>query len=373
LVVPALPAQSLGGRVDTFNASARLTATPSDRVRVNAIYARDVRDNRTPSASYPAVSTDIFLGAVPRTNQPFSFTQDRFKLNAEYRGPGSLRASVGAEQDNIERTLQEVVTTRETTLWGRIGAQPLENVSMALKLAHADRSHTPYGIATWVNPPENPLLRKYNLAERKRDTAGVRADITVGENVSIGLNVDVANDDYNDTTIGLIDGRSANFGGDVSVAISDDTKLHFFAQGERIRSRQAGSQVFGQPDWSGRVKDSVDTVGLGLKHSALKGKLELGADLNFSRSRSDVTVDAGATSPPFPTAKTALDSLKLQATYRLQDNLSLMGSYWYEFYDTQDWRLDGVLPATIPNLLAFGEQTPRYRVNVVRVALRYRF
>lgn len=51
----------------------------------------------------------------------------------------------------------------------------------------------------------------------------------------------------------------------------------------------------------------------------------------------------------------------------------LTGSYWYERYDSQDWRLDGVLPATIPNLLAFGAQAPNYSVNVLRVAMRYRF
>jgi hypothetical protein len=130
--------------------------------------------------------------------------------------------------------------------------------------------------------------------------------------------------------------------------------------------------VFAQPDWSAQNKDAVDVVGVGIKHQALKGKLELGADLTFSRSSSDITVDTGSASA-FPTAKTSLDSLRLQATYRLQDNLWLTGSYWYEFYEAQDWRFDGVLPATISNLLAFGEQPPRYRVNVVRLALRYRF
>jgi hypothetical protein len=32
-----------------------------------------------------------------------------------------------------------------------------------------------------------------------------------------------------------------------------------------------------------------------------------------------------------------------------------------------------VQPNTLSDLLAFGEQPPRYNVNVVRVALRYRF
>jgi MtrB/PioB family decaheme-associated outer membrane protein len=350
-----------------------VTATPSERVRVNASYARDVRDNRTDSLSYPAVSTDIFLGATPRSNQPFSFWQDRFKVNAEYRAPGHWKASAGIDEDDRERSLQEVVTTRETTLWGRVVAQPRDNVSLALKLAHAQRNHSAYGVATWVNPPENPLLRKYYLADRSRDTAGLRADIGVGDSVNIGLSADYANDDYDHSTIGLTEGRSVSVGADVSVALAEQTQVHFFAQSEQIRSRQAGSQLYAQADWWAKSKDAVDVVGLGVKHSALKGKLDLGADLTYSRSRSDVAVDAGPSSAPFPTATTALDSVKLYATYRLKDNLSLTGSYWYEHYDTKDWRLDGVTPATVSNLLTFGVQPPRYNVNVVRLGVRYRF
>ena len=371
--LPALPASSLHGRVDTFNSNVRLTATPIDRLRVNASYARDVRDNRTASQSYPAVSADTFLGSLPRSNQPFSFSQDRFKLNADYRGPGSLKTSIGIEQNNIQRTLQEVVDTRESTLWARINVQPQDKLSLAFKLAHADRSHSSYGVATWVEPAENPLLRKFYLADRVRDSGGVRADITASERVNIGISVDLAQDDYAHSAIGLTSARSAEVGADVSVAISDQTQVHAFAQGQRIRSRQAGSQLFAQPDWSGQTKDSFNVIGLGLKHVALKGKLELGADLSFARSRSDVAVDAGVSSPAFPTARTALDSLKLRATYSLSKAVSLMGSYWYERYDAQDWRQDGVLPATIPNLLALGEQPPRYHLSVLRVALRYRF
>ena len=113
---------------------------------------------------------------------------------------------------------------------------------------------------------------------------------------------------------------------------------------------------------------------MGVKHASAEGQARSSAPTCSCRgARSAIAVDTGAADAPFPTATTAMDSLKLRATWRLKDNLSLLGSYWYERYDARDWRLDGVLPATVPNLLAFGEQPPRYRVNVVRLALRYRF
>jgi MtrB/PioB family decaheme-associated outer membrane protein len=372
--VPALPSQSLNGQADTFNASARVTAKPLEGLNLSASYDRNTRDNKTAGQSYPAVSTDMFLGATPRINQPFSFFQDRFKLGGDYRLPGSsVKTSAGVEQDYRERSLQEVVTTRETTGWGRIEGRVLENLQLQLKLAYGERNGTTYGTATWIDPPQNPLMRKFYLADRQRSSAGGRADFTAGEGVTLGLAADYANDDYSNSTIGLIDARSYSFGADFSAAVSDKTQVYGFAQTEHIRSNQAGSQVFGSPDWTARNEDRIDTVGFGLKQLAMGGKLELSADVGFSRMHNDVTVDAGVTSPPFPTVATSIDRFRLRAVYQLQKNLSVVGNWWYERYASQDWHLEGVLPATVSNLLAFGDQPARYRVNVLQLGLRYRF
>jgi MtrB/PioB family decaheme-associated outer membrane protein len=258
-------------------------------------------------------------------------------------------------------------------VWGRVEGRALENLLLQLKLAHGERDGTTYGTAAWIDPPQNPLMRKFYLADRRRDSAGGRADFTASEGVTFGLAADYANDDYNNSTIGLIDARTYSVGADFSAAISDKTQLYGFAQTEHIRSNQAGSQVFAAPDWTARNEDRIDTVGFGMKQLAMGGKLELSADVGVTRMYNDVTVDAGVTSPPFPTITTTIDRFRLRAVYQLQKNLSVVGSWWYERYDSQDWHLDGVFPSTISNLLAFGDQPPRYKVNVLQFGLRYRF
>ena len=340
--LPPLTSQSLNGRVDTFNANVKVAANATDRLTVIGTYARDVRDNKTPIESYPAVSTDMFVGAVPRSNVPFSFIQDRFKLSGDYRVPSGMVASAGIDQDNRQRTYQETVHTYDTTIWGRAVLRPMDTMSLTFKLAHGDRTNSGYGVATQVDPAENPLLRKFYLADRLRNAATVRADFTVNETINIGLGADYANDDYQHSTIGLTDDRVGSLVGDVSVALSEQTQLHVFAQGEWTKSHQVGSQVYAQPDWTGETNDTFYVGGIGIKHLTLGGKLELAGDFLLSRSRSNVTVNAGAAAPPFPTATTSLDALRLKATYRLKDNLSLIGSYWYENYDSQDWHVDGV-------------------------------
>lgn len=373
LAVPGLPALSLHGRANTFDASLRASTSPMDGLRLNASYTRSERDNDTPVATYPTVSNDMFTG-LPRSNVAFSFKRDKVRLGGDYRATGSRwQLAGGLDHDAVQRPQQEVNTTRETTLWARASAQPLKDLTVALKAAHAERSHGEYRSVAWIDPAENPLLRKFNQAERVRDTAGLRLDWAASETVNIGLSADLANDDYAFSTVGLTDGRSLSIGADLSWAVSDETQLRAFAQGERIRSKQAGSQLYAQADWWARSRDAIDVVGLGLKHQAMKGKLELSADLTYSRSSTDLQVINGGAGTVFPPGTTALDSLKLQAIYKLSDKLSLIGAYWFERYASADWRLDGVLPATVPNLLALGEQAPNYRVNLLRLVVRYRF
>jgi MtrB/PioB family decaheme-associated outer membrane protein len=373
LVVAPLPAASLHGRADTRDASLRLSAAPLERLRLVASVARHERDNKTPSLAWPTVSTDMFLGAATRVNLPYSFTHDQAKLSADWRGGRRWSLAAGIDHDTVHRTLQETNRTRDTTAWARGTARPLDNVTLTLKLSHGDRENSGYDVVAAVQPPENPLLRKFNQADRRRDAGSLRADATLGEGVAVGVNVELSKDDYTRSPIGLQAARGASVGADLSASITETTQVRAWAQAERTRFTQAGSQVFAKPDWTGRTEDAVDTAGVGVTHAALKGKLLLAADLTLSRARSDVLVRVGASGSPFPTLKTDLDTLRLSATWQFNEKLSLVGSAAHERYAATDWHLDGVLPDTVPNLLAFGEQPAHYHVTVFRVALRYRF
>ncbi|MBP6316883.1 MAG: MtrB/PioB family decaheme-associated outer membrane protein [Rubrivivax sp.] len=371
--VPALPAASLDGEVNTFNFNAKLTATPVEGLRLNALYARDMRDNETAVLAYPQVATDIFLDTALRSNTPYDLTQDRISLNADYRGLEGWKLNGGYDWDSRQRNYSEVVTTRENTVWGRATVQALEPMSLTLDLAYGDRSHSTYGTSVWVSSPQNPLMRKVNLAARERTSAGLRADWVIGDAVTLGLGANWANDDYDETVIGLNEAESRGVVGDISVMVSDETRFHAFAQGEQIESRQTGSQSYGAPDWTGNVKDRMRVVGFGIKHAAVPDKFEVGADLSFSRSTSDTSVQTVMAEPPFARAETSLDTVKLYASYRLNESLWLNGSYWFEQYESSDWRLDTVQPGNVYNLLAFGNLAPQYRVNVFRVSVRYQF
>jgi MtrB/PioB family decaheme-associated outer membrane protein len=371
LAVPALPGSSLDGSAATLDANIKLTTEISKQFRLNAIYTHNDRDNQTAQAIYPSVSTDMFLASA-RTNLPYSFTLDKLKLNADYRFTPLAKLVVGYDHDRRRRTFQEVDTTKEDTFWGKFTTRALDNVDVTLKLSHGERRGSDYlavpGIAL-----ENPLLRKYSMANRDRDSAEFRIDIAASETINIGLGVESSRDDYTDSAIGLKSGRDLGLNADVSWAVSDQTTLHLFGNRQEIQSSQSGSQMFAAPDWTGENKDTINTIGIGVKHAAIKDKLDIGANYTWSRTSSDISVNTGVTNSAFPQLGTSLDSFKLYANYRLSESLSLLGSYWYERYGTSNWMLDGVAPGTIPNILTLGEQSPNYHVHVIRLLMRYKF
>ena len=369
-----LPSQSLGGRVDTYNGGLKLTATPTAGLKLIGSYDHDQRDNRTPVRAFPIVTTDMIATGATRTNTPFSYKLDRFKAMGDYAGslPWNTRLTGAVEYEQRERSYQEVVKTREWTVWGKAAAQPTEKLTTSLKLAHSWRDNSTYGTAYWFYV-ENPLMRKFELADRNRDSAEVHLDYAISEKISLGLSADVADDVYNHSPIGLTGSRSANLALELSAAIDEKTRARGFVQTQRVSSDQNGSQSFSVMDWHGYVKDKFDTLGAGIKHTAIPNKLDLGADVTFSRSRSDTTVNTVLGAPPFPTATTTLDSVTFHGLYKLKDNLSILGGLTFEHYDSADWHLDGVAPGTLPNLLALGMHSPHYSVTVLRVALRYRF
>ena len=373
LAVPALPRAALDGRVDTVNASLDVNSALTDRLRLKAAYRYNDRNNKTPQSTYSWVTTDMYVAALPRANLPYSFTQNKVEVRADYKTAQRLTASAGYDFDSLERSFQEVDTTREYTVWARLAGRYLETVDLTLKFAHSDRNNSGYQAVAQITPPENPLLRKYNMADRTRNRGELRANIAASETVSLALQFDASEDDYSDSSIGLTSGRELNLGGDLTWMLSDQTGLHFFANWQDIKSEQSGSQAYSTPDWSGENKDTVHLLGAGIKRTVIQDKLEVGADVTLMRTRGAIRVSTAANEPAFPDLKTSREGLRLYAHYRLKDDVSLRAGYWYERYESDNWALDGVAPDTIPNVLSFGQLAPQYRVHLIAMSVRYKF
>lgn len=369
----ALPRTSLDGVVDTVNGNIKVTSRLSEDWGMSLAYIYNDHDDKTPQAAYTWVTTDTSTNATTRTNTPYSFTENKIKLSADYRVDSNSKVSAGFDNDRDERTYQEVSKTTENTLWAKGRLRMPGEAEVTVRIAHANRDIDSYEVLPWLNPAENPLLRKYNMADRDRDEGSLRLEILSLPNVSVGFGINYARDNYTNSSVGLTSSRQTGLTADIAAALDEKTNMYLFMNHEAIDSTQSGSSTATTPDWTGQNEDTINSFGIGVKHNLIDKKMDIGADINITNSVGKVDVDTGSVAADFPDIKANLKILKLYATYKLQDNLTLKGTYWYEQLDSQNWSYDGVSADTIPNYLSLGQDSPDYHVNVIMMSLRYAF
>lgn len=371
--VGALPRTSLDGEVYVYAARLGLHARPSQRLRLNARYRYDERDNQTPQATYNYVILDSGDAGGLVTNQPLSYRKHKLSLDANYRIAAEWRGLAGYEFLDTERRFSDVEENREHTLKGGLKWQPRSDFDAALRLSGSQREASDYQAE---DPNQNPLLRKYYLADRDRLQGGLVLTYMPSSTLTVGVSGDLVDDDYPDSALGLTEASGQVFNVDLNYRPADDVQLHAFYTHDRMESRQLGSEGGAAADWSADFDDTVHTIGLGGEFLGLWPRWDLGLDYLYSRGRSDISQQSslGATTP-FPALSNDLHRVQLAAGYRWSKSTRLRLMAVYEHLDASDWAVDGV-PVVLgggAGTLLLGNDSEDYDVMSFVVAVRHHF
>ena len=367
-----LPRGSLDGEVWVYSARAGITARPIRPLRLKAQYRYDERDNDTPHESYTYDRMDSGSTSGPITNEPLSYKKHKGILDANYRFSPMWSGSVGYEYRDTEREYSDVEKSTEHI--GKTGLKwrPREDFDATLRLGMSSRDASGYE-AELTN--QNPLLRKYTLADRDRDQAGLLLNFAPAQNLNIGFSTDLMEDDYTDSDLGLTDADSHNYNLDVSYLPTQDIRLHAFYSHDRIESRQLGSPAVGS-FYKVDYDDKVDTFGMGANFEDVWKSWDLGVNYRYSKGIGEIDytgLSPGLASNSYPDLENELHHIELSAAYDLKSNTRVKFSAIYESMRTDDWALDGISPYPDKQLLTLGNDTEEYDVFAFMVALEHRF
>ena len=368
-----LPRSSLDAQVDTRTARLMVVSNLSKRLELKASYLFDERDNDTGRAAYQYIVADTSQSIVTRMNSPLSLRRSSVKLDARLRLPRNLRLSAGAEQKNDHRSYQVRSKTDEARYWGEMAFRPHPRIDARLKYTYSERSGNPYQAVESVSPPDNPLLRKFHLADRERQQLGASLSLWASDAVTVSLGLDHTSDHYTDSVLGLTKSEDTSYSLDFSVFPGQNFQAYAYYSEDFMATDQAGSQTLGAPDWWVDAEDRIQTVGVNLEYRP-SSKLELKLGYTFSegisktRPSSD-TLDLEA----LPDLRSKLRRLTASARFELKGPLSMVIRYLYQEYDNDDFAVDGVSPDTVWTVLGFGEGSPGHKVSVVHALLEYRF
>ena len=362
---------SLDGDVRTSHYVIALASRPMSKLYVRGTASYDGRDDHTPVLSIPYVVTDTLPGGTFVTPR---YGQDRLRLagSADYRLFKWVRVGVGGDYLNVQYAPGQAVTyTEENRSWGHLTLNPLSSVSLVIKAGNGRRGASSINTAQ-LPSNENPLLRAYNFAPRDQNFFTVSGSWTVTSTLTWALEGSWADDAYRLTGLGLQEGRDRRISTTLTWAPTE--KLNLYADGgyQRLSALQNGASAPGAAVWQVRDAQYFWTTGIGGQWT-IRDRWDLGLDYVHASSRGDTNVFIGGPAQGFPENRTALDSVWLSSTYRWTQALRVRLRYGHEKYDTRDWALDNVGPATVPNLLALGVQPYRHAVNVVGLTMQYQF
>jgi hypothetical protein len=234
-----------------------------------------------------------------------------------------------------------------------------------------DRRGTSYEALERAVGEQNPLLRKYNLADRERYGLRLKGSLFPADGWDFGWELEYGEDEYQQTDIGLTRSKYARAGADASWLVGRQGVLFGAVYMEKVDSDQTGSQSFAAPDWAATTSDRFDSVSVGFEHPALLGPLGLTLAYDWSYGRGEIARNTSGLGSQFPDLTSRRHRFDLGLTYPLGNAWTVGFNYLFEKVRSDDWSLEGVDPATMTNMLSLGADPFDYEVNVIYLSFRY--
>ena len=382
--IPALPlpVARFDGEADITHANLRVSMRPLDKLRLRGEYRSSERDNQSGQYEWAIVQADGFQ-APTYANPVYSYETRDTLLAADYRFSRMVQVAAGWDNKIRDRDYQDVTRTDEDATWARVRFRPVDQLSLGLRAESSSRdAREATGLPmVGAGAQQNPLLRKYYLADRDRDTLQADADFTPAGRFSLAMRFETARDRYDQSEVGLVSADYDQYSAEASVRVGEKLGVTGYFSRENYDSRTVGAASFvapnlAPPNWAGMSEDRHDVYGLAFNWPGLaEGKLDLRADFNRADTRGDIRIEdpLGADSDGFPTLISKLTGAQLMADWHFDERWSFNAGWRWEKFDADDWAKDGVAPDTISNVLTFGADTLDYDVNVFLVGFTYRF
>ncbi len=401
------PRDSLNGKVHNTQLAVGFTSREGKNADFAASYTYDDRHNLSPMDTYSYIANDTQDQQQPfvpgnsryiRLNLPYSFTFHQIKAEAGYRVAPRTRVSLTYTGDFKNRTYQQATQTEEHALRAK-ALTTFSNGSVWVAGSYASRDVGSYDVALpWVlshtdsylnasgtrDGIENPLLRKYNMADRRRTDVKGGLTIDATQAIIVDLSGGYAKDNYLHSENGLRASNSYRADADVSYVVSKALTASLFAGIERIRADLNGYLIFdsvaGNParQWNTRSYDTMHTLGTHVSWQVVEDKFKLDGSYTLADGVSRTKVQSfqgfiGTVSSPLPAARDITHAGTLAGEYTFRPDTALRLGYTVARHITRDWQYDNMGLAPVAQILGSGIVPPRYTAHVVWVSTRYQF
>ncbi|MBB1439493.1 MtrB/PioB family decaheme-associated outer membrane protein, partial [Shewanella sp. SG41-4] len=365
----SLPTDSIDAKVDITGMTLKAVTKLNRAWRLTGSYDYNDRENNTQIEQWTQISINDVTGQV-RYNNPYDLTTHNAKLSTDYRINHGLKLDAGYDFKRDERSNQGRETTDDNNVWARLRVTSFDMWDMWLKGSLSKRDGSEYKASESSSAEQNPLLRRYYLADRDRTQIEARFNHSPIENLNVDFGVRYALDDYTETQIGLTESKDTNYDINLSYMINDDVNVNTFYNHQIIKSAQSGSANLNIATWQADIEDTVDVVGAGLSYNNLMdSRLRLGLDYTYSDSDSTTQVRQGI-SGDYGDYFAKVLNINVYAQYQATEKMAFRIDYKMEKYLDNDDAND-IAPDTIWNVMSLGNLQHDYTAHMIMLNVSY--
>jgi MtrB/PioB family decaheme-associated outer membrane protein len=366
----ALPRNSADAEVDTWNLNLRAVTSPWRKVTLEGELRYNDFNNKTPVDQYTYINSDGGAGGTVN-NTAYDYERREIKVRGEYRMTSAFKIDGGFDTERVVRNRQDRTRTTNDRLWAGFRARAGSSANIRAEAFIEDRGGSDYDVRTNSESQQNPLMRKYNLADRERYGLKLNASAFADNGASINWEVEYSDDDYDNSDIGVTESDYVRFGADLSAPVGVAAAFYASFYEERIDTDQANSGSFSAPDWKASSEDRFQTATAGVTYPDVFGPLDATLEYTWSNSVGEISNNTNGTHDSFPDLRSKRQTFRAGLSYPWSKSLSFGFDYLFESVDTDDWSLDDVEPDTISNLLALGADPYNYNASVFYLSVRY--
>jgi MtrB/PioB family decaheme-associated outer membrane protein len=368
---PALAQGSLDGDVHLSHYGLSLSSRPLARLYLRGTATYDGRDDDTAVLTVPYIVTDTFPGGNATAVR---YSEDRTRLDgsADYAVENWMRLGVAGTFTSTHYSPGQPVTwTQDGIGWARAIVTPRVGLTFTLKGGGDTRKASPYD--TSVLPiTENPLVQNFNYAARDRTFYSLTSSWQIGSKWTWSLEGFSAHDRYPFSQLGLQSEEERRVDTTFTYVPREHLSVYVEAGYQRLYALQDGFTGAATPPWQVHNTQRYWNVSAGVQ-SQLSERWDLAVDYLHAPAYDSTETLIGGLPQAFPDNTSTLDWVRLDLRYRWTTPLSLHLRYEFEKLDSSDWAMNGVGPATVPNLLSVGRAPFNHNVNLFGLSVQYRF
>ncbi|HEY4706404.1 MAG TPA: MtrB/PioB family outer membrane beta-barrel protein [Thermodesulfobacteriota bacterium] len=404
-----LPRTEADAKMNATYLRINYSVNPASRLGLRTFYSYYGLNNDTKTDDWYYVTQDAASntsGGVSSTNQrrnlAYAYTKQNYGLDAYYLFGGS-RLGAGYEREDTGRDFREADTVEDmlkaslsTRLAGAInlklkylygerdsGAYNGDVTDASYHLSNAAESGNDRPLSAFGNHPD---LRKFDVADRRRNQLDVTASMSPAQDLSISAAYNFREDDFDSGTsaaeplaatafaaalgvtpgdqLGLLKERRDVYSADASYFHGSGLKLSVFYSREMVEQTQRGmsfnenariSSGFDWDEagqqWTAVTEDRTDTVGIAAVYPIIPDKLSLSTDYTYSYGTVEIEYAGFGSDKPLNsnTYYYAFSDpekvshrhhvLNVKLEYRAFTNMTVYLGYLYDKYKIKDWML----------------------------------